>query len=29
VSVLHDGVVHPYLIYYNSAEVYVALSGRY
>lgn len=29
VSVLHDGVVHPYLLYYDSAEVYVALSGRY
>jgi hypothetical protein len=28
-SVLHDGVVHPYLLFYNSAEVYVALSGRY
>jgi hypothetical protein len=29
VSVLHDGIVHPYLLYYNSAEVFVALSGRY
>jgi hypothetical protein len=28
-SVLHDGVVHPYLLYYNSAEVYAALSARY
>jgi len=28
-SVLHDGVVHPYLLFYNSAEVYVALTGRY
>ena len=28
-SVLHDGVVHPYLLYYNSAEVYFALEGRY
>lgn len=28
-SVLHDGIVHPYLFYYNSAEVYAALSGRY
>ncbi|HEY8089338.1 MAG TPA: hypothetical protein VIF09_15870 [Polyangiaceae bacterium] len=28
-SVLHDGVVHPYLFYYNTAEVYAALSGRY
>jgi len=28
-SVLHDGVVHPYVLFYNSAEVYVALSGRY
>ncbi|HEX8795613.1 MAG TPA: hypothetical protein VF765_31905 [Polyangiaceae bacterium] len=29
VPVLHDGVVHPYLMYYNTAEVYVAISGRY
>ena len=28
-SVLHDGIVHPYLLYYNSAEVYAALSARY
>ncbi len=28
-SVLHDGVVHPYVLFYNSAEVYVALTGRY
>lgn len=28
-SLMHDGVVHPYLLYYNTAEVYVALSGRY
>jgi len=28
-SVLHDGVVHPYLFYYNSAELYAALTGRY
>ncbi len=28
-SVLHDGVVHPYLFYYDSAEVYLALEGRY
>jgi hypothetical protein len=28
-SVLHDGIVHPYFLYYNSAEVYAALSGRY
>lgn len=28
-SVLHDGVVHPYLLYYNSAEVYFAFEGRY
>lgn len=28
-TVLHDGVVHPYLLFYNSAEVYVALTGRY
>jgi len=28
-SVLHDGIVHPYVLYYNSAEVYAALSGRY
>jgi hypothetical protein len=29
VPVLHDGVVHPYLFYYNTTEVYVAISGRY
>ena len=29
VPVLHDGVVHPYLFYYNTTEVYLALSGRY
>jgi hypothetical protein len=28
-SVLHDGIVHPYLLYYNSAEFYAALSARY
>jgi hypothetical protein len=28
-SVLHDGVVHPYVMYYNSAEVYFAFEGRY
>ncbi|HTQ48654.1 MAG TPA: hypothetical protein VMI75_38115 [Polyangiaceae bacterium] len=28
-GLLHDGVVHPYLLFYNSAEVYVALTGRY
>jgi hypothetical protein len=28
-SVLNDGVVHPYFLYYNSAEVYAALSARY
>jgi hypothetical protein len=28
-SVLHDGIVHPYFLYWNSAEVYAALSGRY
>jgi hypothetical protein len=28
-SVLNSGIVHPYLLYYNSAEVYAALSGRY
>lgn len=28
-SVLHDGIVHPYLLYYQQAEVYAALSGRY
>jgi hypothetical protein len=28
-SVLHDGIVHPYFLYYNSAEVYAGLSGRY
>jgi hypothetical protein len=28
-SVIHDGVVHPYFFYWNTAEFYVALSGRY
>jgi hypothetical protein len=28
-SVLHDGIVHPYFLYWNSGEVYAALSGRY
>lgn len=28
-SVLHDGVVHPYLLYRDTAEVYFALEGRY
>jgi hypothetical protein len=28
-AVLHDGVVHPYFLYYNTAEVYFALEGRY
>lgn len=28
-SLIHDGVVHPYLLYYNTAEVYLALEGRY
>jgi hypothetical protein len=28
-SVLNSGIVHPYLLYYNSAEVYAGLSGRY
>jgi hypothetical protein len=28
-QVLHDGIVHPYFFYYNSAEVYAALSARY
>jgi hypothetical protein len=28
-SLLHDGVVHPYLFYRNTAEVYGALSLRY
>jgi hypothetical protein len=27
--VLHDGIVHPYLFYRDTAEVYVALGGRY
>lgn len=27
--VLHDGIVHPYLLYRDTAEVYVALGGRY
>ncbi len=28
-AVLHDGVVHPYLYYYNNTEAYFALEGRY
>jgi hypothetical protein len=28
-SLLHDGVVHPYVMYYNTAEVYLAFEGRY
>jgi hypothetical protein len=28
-SLIHDGVVHPYLLYYDEAEVYLALEGRY
>jgi hypothetical protein len=28
-SVLHDGIVHPYFLYWNSGELYAALSGRY
>jgi hypothetical protein len=28
-SVLHDGIVHPYLLYRDTAEVYFALEGRY
>jgi hypothetical protein len=27
--VLHDGIVHPYLLYRDTAEVYIALAGRY
>jgi hypothetical protein len=27
--VLHDGIVHPYLLYRDTAEVYFALGGRY
>ncbi len=27
--VLHDGIVHPYLLYRDTAEVYFALAGRY
>jgi hypothetical protein len=27
--VLHDGIVHPYLLYRDTAEVYLALGGRY
>ncbi len=27
--VLHDGIVHPYLLYRDTAEVYIALGGRY
>jgi hypothetical protein len=29
VSVLHDGIVHPYLLYRDTAEVYFALEARY
>jgi hypothetical protein len=28
-SAIHDGVVHPYLLYWNTAEFYLALGGRY
>jgi hypothetical protein len=28
-SVLNDGIVHPYLFYYQSANVFFAYSGRY
>jgi hypothetical protein len=28
-SVLHDGVVHPYILYRQTAELYAALSARY
>ena len=28
-SVLHDGIVHPYLLYRDTAEVYFAMEGRY
>ena len=28
-SVLNDGIVHPYLFYYETANVYFAYSGRY
>jgi hypothetical protein len=28
-SVLHDGLVHPYLFYRDTSEVYFALEGRY
>jgi hypothetical protein len=27
--VLHDGIVHPYFLYRDTAEVYFALGGRY
>ncbi len=27
--VLHDGIVHPYLLFRDTAEVYIALAGRY
>jgi hypothetical protein len=27
--VLHDGIVHPYLLFRDTAEVYFALAGRY
>jgi hypothetical protein len=28
-SVLNDGIQHPYLLYYDTAEVYLALEGEY
>jgi hypothetical protein len=29
VPVLHDGIVHPYFLYYESAQTYFAYEGRY
>lgn len=28
-AVLHDGIVHPYFLYYQSAQFYFAYEGRY
>jgi hypothetical protein len=28
-NVLHDGIVHPYFLYYETAQAYFAYSGRY
>jgi hypothetical protein len=28
-TLLNDGIQHPYFLYYNTAEVYLALEGSY